>query len=239
MSMLSTAPVRRAMVFAAGEGRRMLPLSAHTPKPLLPLGDSHLIGQNLSRLAAAGIQEVIINTAYLGAQIHSALGDGRAWGLNIVYSVEPYPLETGGALWQALPLLHNEAFLLLNADVFCTYPLQQLTTRGLPAGVLGHLVLVANPEQHRDGDFALDAQGVIRNHSDLPKLTFSGISLLHPQLISAYPNARTVFPLREAFAWALDQGRLHGERFDGPWLDVGTPARLSQAQALWMQLKRQ
>ncbi|HMW48499.1 MAG TPA: sugar phosphate nucleotidyltransferase, partial [Cellvibrionaceae bacterium] len=107
---------RRAMVFAAGEGRRMLPLTATTPKPLLPLGDSHLIGANLKRLAAAGITEVIINTAYLGEQIQAALGDGHGWGLRIVYSPEPFPLETGGALWQALPLLGEEPFVLLNAD---------------------------------------------------------------------------------------------------------------------------
>lgn len=235
----ATAPVRRAMVFAAGEGRRMLPLTATIPKPLLPLGDSHLIGQNLSRLAAAGIEEVIVNTAYLGAHIHTALGNGGNWGLNIIYSDEPYPLETGGALMQALPLLHDEAFLLLNADVFCTYPLRQLYNQGLASGVLGHLVLVPNPEQHQVGDFALDAQGLILNDSSLPKLTFSGISLLHPQLICQYPNARKVFPLREAFAWALAQGRLKGERFDGLWLDVGTPARLAQAQSRWLQLSSQ
>jgi N-acetyl-alpha-D-muramate 1-phosphate uridylyltransferase len=224
------------MIFAAGEGRRMLPLTAQTPKPLLPLGDSHLIGQNLRHLASAGVREVIINTAYLGAQIQAALGDGSSWGLNIVYSPEPYPLETGGALLHALPLLHNEPFLLLNADVLCTYALKQLCHYNVPAGILGHLVLVPNPPQHAQGDFALHESGVISATEHGPKFTFSGISLLHPELISHYPNAREVFPLREVFAWAIAAGRLTGEYYDGVWLDVGTPARLSEAQTLWAEL---
>ncbi|MEY4590255.1 MAG: hypothetical protein RL497_2331 [Pseudomonadota bacterium] len=233
------------MIFAAGEGRRMLPLTLHTPKPLLPLGDplighNHLIGHNLRRLKAAGVQEVVVNTAYLGAQIHTALGDGSAWGLRIIYSNEPFPLETGGALRHALPLLHNQPFLLINADVLCTYPLERLLARGLAGGELGHLVLVPNPEQHPQGDFVLDARGLLSTASTSacvnPSYTFSGISVLHPQLIRQYPRAREVFPLREAFGWAIEQGGLSGEVFDGIWLDVGTPARLADAQALWMQL---
>ena len=228
---------RRAMVFAAGEGRRMLPLTAATPKPLLPLGDSHLIGENLRRLAAAGVQEVIVNTAYRADQIHSALGNGQSWGLHIIYSDEPFPLETGGALFKALPLLGELPFLLLNDDVFCNYPLQQLCNRQLPNDVLGHLVLVTNPAQHAQGDFAIDEQGYISTQENLPRSTFSGISLLHPDLIRQYPNTREQFPLREAFAWAISQGRLQGEFYQGAWIDVGTPERLNQAQTLCMQLK--
>lgn len=223
------------MIFAAGEGRRMLPLTASTPKPLLPLGDSHLIGQNLRRLSAAGIKEVIINTAYLGEQIQTALGDGRAWGLRIIYSPEPYPLETGGALWQALPLLGDEPFVLINADVFCDYPLNNLSQYELPAAVLGHLILVPNPEQHREGDFALGAQGFLGS-TGAPRFTFSGISLLRPSLISRFPAARRVFPLREALVWAMAEQRITGELYSGVWLDVGTPARLEQAQVLWAEL---
>ncbi|HEY6530268.1 MAG TPA: nucleotidyltransferase family protein [Cellvibrionaceae bacterium] len=230
---------QRAMIFAAGEGRRMLPLTAQTPKPLLPLGDSHLIGQNLRHLAAAGVREVIVNTAYLGAQIQAALGDGSGWGLKIIYSPEPYPLETGGALLHALELLHSEPFILLNADVLCAYPLLQLCRHSLPVGALGHLILVPNPPQHEQGDFAFDKKGVITAAASGPKLTFSGISLLHPELISHYPNARQVFPLREAFAWAIAEGRLTAERYDGLWLDVGTPARLGEAQTLWAELSEQ
>jgi N-acetyl-alpha-D-muramate 1-phosphate uridylyltransferase len=241
MSANRPAQPRRAMIFAAGEGRRMLPLTAHTPKPLLPLGDSHLIGQNLRRLAVAGVQEVIVNTAYLGAQIQTALGDGRHWGVHITYSPEPYPLETGGALLQALPLLGDQPFILLNADVLCTYPLAPLSTCGLAEGMLGHLVLVPNPKQHPEGDFALDAQGCIVSEAtassgNLNRFTFSGISLLHPELIRRYPQARAVFPLREVLAWASAQKCLTGEYFEGLWLDVGTEARLAEAQAAWMQL---
>lgn len=228
---------RRAMVFAAGEGRRMLPLTTATPKPLLPLGQSHLIGENLQRLAAAGVQEVIVNTAYLAEQIHSALGDGKSWGLRIIFSDEPFPLETGGAVFKALPLLGDQPFLLLNADVFCNYPLQQLCKHTLPNNVLGQLVLVDNPSQHAQGDFAIDAQGYISTNESLPRFTFSGISLLHPDLIRLYPNRREQFALREAFAWAISQGRLQGEHYNGMWIDVGTPERLSQAQNLYMQLK--
>ncbi|HMW72337.1 MAG TPA: nucleotidyltransferase family protein [Cellvibrionaceae bacterium] len=226
---------RRAMVFAAGEGRRMLPLTATTPKPLLPLGDSHLIGANLKRLAAAGITEVIINTAYLGEQIQAALGDGHGWGLRIVYSPEPFPLETGGALWQALPLLGEEPFVLLNADVLCDYPLAKLCRHELTGGAFGHLILVPNPEQHSQGDFALNTQGLVLP-SGSPRYTFSGISLLHPNLVRQFPNARQVFPLREALSWAMQQGRITGEVYEGHWLDVGTPARLAAAQVLWAEL---
>lgn len=226
---------RRAMVFAAGEGRRMLPLTASTPKPLLPLGTSHLIGQNLQRLKAAGVTEVVVNTAYLGEQIQAALGDGRAWGLRIGYSPEPYPLETGGALVQALPLLGEEPFVLLNADVFCDYPLTNLCRYTLADGTLGHLILVPNPEQHREGDFALGPDGRL-SATGAPRYTFSGISLLHPNLIHLFPAARQVFPLREALCWAMAQGRITGEVYDGLWLDVGTPSRLAQAQALWAEL---
>jgi N-acetyl-alpha-D-muramate 1-phosphate uridylyltransferase len=227
---------RKAMVFAAGEGRRMLPLTAQTPKPLLPLGDSHLIGQNLKQLAAAGVREVIINTAYLGQKIHQALGDGRGFGVDIEYSDEPYPLETGGALHKALPLIGDAPFLLINADVLSDYPLHDLLCHQLPERALGHLVLVPNPEQHSQGDFAIDEQGQISTDAHLHKFTFSGISLLHPNIIRLYPHAREQFPLREAFNWAIAQGRLSGEVHRGRWLDVGTPARLAQAQTLWMQL---
>ncbi len=226
---------RRAMVFAAGEGRRMLPLTATTPKPLLPLGNSHLIGENLKRLVAAGIDEVIINTAYLGEQIQAALGDGAEWGVRIIYSPEAFPLETGGALWQALPLLEEEPFVLINADVFCDYPIINLCRHSLASGALGHLILVPNPEQHSQGDFALGEHGILAT-SGTERFTFSGISLLHPNLIRAFPAARQVFPLREAFIWAMEQGRITGELFYGLWLDVGTPARLAHAQVLWAEL---
>lgn len=226
---------RRAMVFAAGEGRRMLPLTATTPKPLLPLGNSHLIGENLKRLSEAGISEVIINTAYLGEQIQAALGDGEDWGVRICYSPEPFPLETGGALWQALPLLGEEPFVLINADVFCDYPLINLCSHSLASGALGHLILVPNPEQHPEGDFALGANGVLAATGS-ERFTFSGISLLRPDLIRSFPAARQVFPLREALSWAMEQGRITGEVHEGLWLDVGTPARLAAAQVLWAEL---
>jgi N-acetyl-alpha-D-muramate 1-phosphate uridylyltransferase len=221
----------KAMLLAAGEGKRLRPLTAHTPKPLLSLGNTSLIGQQLKRLQQAGVEEVIINIAYLGEQIRSALGDGSGYGLSITYSVEPFPLETGGALLQALPLLGDVPFLLLNADVYSDIPLAPLCQHPLKG--LGHLVLVPNPEHNPGGDFALAPSGeLLPAHKATACYTFAGVSLLHPDLIARYPQKRQVFALREPLQWALQQHQLSGEVHPGQWLDVGTLERLTQAQQL-------
>lgn len=216
----------KAMILAAGEGRRMRPLTLATPKPLLQVRGTSLIEHHIHRLAAAGIRELVVNVAYLGEKIREALGDGARLGVSIQYSVEPEPLETAGALHHALPVLGDEPFLLVNGDVWTDYPFARLAEKPLIGD--GHLVLVPNPPHKTGSDFSLSADGALRMAEGGDGHTFSGISLLSPRLIRHYPRARRQFPLREVFDWAIQRSALTGELFTGTWCDVGTPERLAE-----------
>ncbi len=230
----------KAMILAAGKGERMRPLTDHTPKPLLVAGTKPLIVYHLERLAAAGIDEVVINIAYLGEQLREALGGGEQWGVKIIYSEEPEPLETGGAVLHAATALGDAPFLLINGDIWSDFPLRSLLAREHiwfqpDSAIKGHLVMVPNPPQHRAGDFAIDGQRL--QHSpqsagpathDEQTYTFSGISVLSPELITNYPRCRRVFPLGEVFRYAIDHQWLGAELYSGQWFDIGTPERLAQ-----------
>lgn len=202
----------------------MLPLTSHTPKPLLRVGDRTLIEHQIERLRSAGFTDLVINVAYLAEQIQNALGDGGAMGVNITYSPEPEPLETGGGINRALPLLGSEPFVLVNSDVWSDYPLAQLRDRLMPT-VGAHLILVNNPAHHGEGDFTLSPEGKVGMQGQ-QTFTYSGISLIHPGLIADYPGRRSHFPLVEVFAGAAQRGVLTGELHTGKWVDVGTPERL-------------
>lgn len=211
----------KAMLLAAGRGERMRPLTDATPKPLLPVAGRPLIAWHLSRLAAAGVDEVVINLSWLGEQIAAALGDGAAHGLRIHYSREPWPaLETGGGIRQALPLLGDQPFLLVNGDVYTDV---DFTALRLADGDLAQLVLVPNPPHHPRGDFHLSGGRITA--ADGERLTYSGIGLVHPALLSQAEPGR--FPLLPWLLRALEAGRLGGQRHDGLWIDVGTPERLA------------
>ena len=211
----------KAMVLAAGRGRRMGALTAHTPKPLLEVRGRSLIEHVIARLAAAGIDELVINHAWLGEQILERLGDGHAHGVRIRYSAEPVgALDTGGGIRRALPLLGAEPFVVCNADVWCDYDLSRLT---LAAPDLCHLVLVANPTQHPRGDFHLRDGRVAADGE--PRLTFSGIGVYRPQLFLRRPEGR--FPLAPLLREAMAENAVSGEFHDGCWSDVGTPRRLA------------
>ncbi|WP_347332105.1 N-acetylmuramate alpha-1-phosphate uridylyltransferase MurU [Marinimicrobium locisalis] len=221
------------MILAAGLGKRMRPLTDHTPKPLLKVGGKPLLQYHLEALSEAGIHEVVINTAYRGEQIEQFAGDGQPFGLSIRYSREPEPLETGGAIFQALPLLGEAPFLMINGDVWTDYPLRALSHPPLEAESQGRLLLVPNPDFHPEGDFALTPEhrlsraGGQESHF-APRYTFAGISLLRPELIADYPHRRAVFPLLEALLPAVDKGQLEGRLHEGRWSDIGTPERLKQ-----------
>lgn len=218
----------KAMILAAGRGERMRPLTDTLPKPLLQLGSHRLIEHAIRRLVQAGVRELVINLGYRGAQIREALGNGAGLGVDIVYSDEgDPPLETGGGVFRALPLLGAEPFLLVNADVYSEFDFSALVAAGLSARDLGHLVLVPNPDHRADGDFGLKARRVF-NDGD-PRLTFSGLSLLRPELFCACEDGR--FPLAPLLRQAAACGQLAGERYDGRWSDVGTPQRLADLQA--------
>lgn len=210
----------RAMILAAGRGERLRPLTDSTPKPLLEVKGRPLIEHHLERLANAGFREVIINLAHLGDMIRDTLGNGSNWGLNIHYSPEPPgALDTGGGIQQALPLLGDSPFAVINGDVYSQYPLARL--RAIKCSY-AHLVLVPNPGHNPEGDFALRG-GYIASEGQ-PCHTFSGISVYHPQFFDPAPGGRfSIVPLLRNAA-ALQQ--VTGELYKGEWHDIGTLERL-------------
>ncbi|KFN45729.1 N-acetylmuramate alpha-1-phosphate uridylyltransferase MurU [Arenimonas metalli] len=224
----------KALVFAAGKGERMRPLTDHTPKPLLPVRGKPLIAWHLERLAAAGVRDVVVNIAWLADCFEPALGDGSRWGLRLHYSREgAEPLETGGGMLQAMPLLGDAPFLAVNGDIFCDCDFAALPRE--PHG-LAHLVMVDNPGHNPRGDFALDAEG--RLHADgAARLTFAGIGVYRPALLANWrdvigpaPGADESpprFKLAPLLRAAMARGEVDGRHHRGEWTDVGTPERLA------------
>lgn len=222
-----------AMILAAGRGERMRPLTDHTPKPLLPAGGKPLIVWHIERLVRAGITDLVINHAHLGQQIEDALGDGSQFGAAIRYSPEITALETAGGIVQALPLLSDEVFAVINGDIWSDYDFARLPERACQLGSsddLAHLVLVNNPEHHPSGDFPLhDGRLLPPQYSALStqhsKFTFSGIGLYRSALFSGLTRG-VAAPLAPLLRNAIAEGRVSGEHHTGYWLDVGTPQRL-------------
>ena len=216
----------KAMILAAGKGERMRPLTLHTPKPLLPVAGKPLIQWHIEALRRAGIDQLVINHAWLGEQLEEAFGDGSALDVRISWSAEEQPLETAGGVLRALPLLGSEPFLLVNGDIWCDFDFAGLR---LPPGKLAHLVLVPNPPFKQGGDFLLEG-GAVSNPTDDERgraQTFSGISVLSPILFEGLPGGPR--PLAPLLRTAADQGLVSGEIHAGQWIDVGTPERLQQA----------
>ncbi len=216
----------KAMILAAGRGERMRPLTDRTPKPLLEVAGRPLIEHTIAALLRHGFDDLVINTAWRGEQIEARLGDGCTLGVRLRYSREYEALETGGGILQALPLLGDAPFLVVNGDIASDYPFEQLPQA--PDG-LAHLVLVDNPEHHRDGDFYLD-QGRVRVEGG-PKLTFSGIGVYRPELFADCQAGR--FPLAPLLRQAMDSEQVTGEYYPGFWLDVGTVERLRILDERW------
>ena len=227
MTAQAMARPSHAMILAAGRGERMRPLTDHTPKPLLPVAGKPLIEWHIERLSAAGIRDLVINHAHLGAQIEQALGDGSRWSLRIRYSAEGEgcALETGGGIHHALPLLGDDPFVVVNADVWTDMDFSRL---GLPASCLAHLVMVDNPPQHPRGDFRLDDDRL--SDQGGPRLTYSGIGVYHRDLfVDCRPGA---FPLAPLLRRAMAERRISGEHYRGRWVDVGTPQRLAELERM-------
>ena len=216
-----------AMILAAGRGERMRPLTDHTPKPLLPVAGKPLIEYHIEKLVAAGFHRIIINHAHLGDQIESTLGDGSRWEISILYSPEPPgALETGGGIYNALPLLADEPFLVVNGDVWSDYDLSRACC---PEGMVAHLVMVDNPTHNPKGDFLLDEVGLL-HQGDGSKLTFSGIGVYRRALFDGCePGA---FPLAPLLRSAMSRQAVSGEHYQGRWIDVGTPQRLRDLETL-------
>ena len=219
----------KAMILAAGRGERMRPLTDHTPKPLLVAGGKALIVWHLERLAAAGFREIVINHAHLGEQIERALSDGSQWGLTIAYSPEPPgALETAGGIAQALPLLGDEPFLVVNGDVYCDFDFGRFFGLTVANGA-AHLVMVDNPAHHAGGDFSLDGERIVYAHGG-QTVTYAGIAVFSPAFFRDVPVGQPL-KLRPLLDAAIAAGTLTGERFTGCWVDVGTPQRLAELDA--------
>ena len=221
----------KAMILAAGRGERMRPLTDATPKPLLTAGGQRLIEYHLATLRAAGVQQVIINHAWLGEQIETALGDGSRYGLRIHYSPEPHgALETAGGIRHALPLLGSDPFWLVNGDVYCPPDwAAQLARAPLPDGThtLAHILRATNPPHHPQGDFGLDAAGRATPREDAPRAyTYTGIGCYHPALFADLPDNAPA-PLAPLLFAAIHQNQLAASVYTGDWRDIGTPARLA------------
>jgi len=211
----------KAMLLAAGRGERMRPLTDTLPKPLVPVAGKPLIAWHLAALARAGFREIVVNTSWLAPALHAALGDGSTWGVSIVWSDEgPVPLETGGGIFRAVPLLGPGPFLVVNAD---TWTDVDFATLALEPEALAHLVLVPNPPHHPRGDFGLDGDLVVSRDTD--RFTYSGIGLFRPEFFAGSNAER--FPLLPLLNRAIAARRVRGELHRGAWSDVGTAERLA------------
>jgi MurNAc alpha-1-phosphate uridylyltransferase len=231
-----TAQHLPCLLLAAGRGERMRPLSDHTPKPLLKVKGKSLLSWHLESLQQAGIQNVVINHAWLGQQIEAALGNGHEYGLSIQYSPEANALETAGGIRQALPILNPaDFFLVINGDVFSpNFPIQELIQRATQLRTqeqfMAHLILVPNPPHHPKGDFYLDGSFVLDEENQkmgLPKLTFSGIGIYHRSLFDGLNRGESA-KLAPILRRAMLDHQISGEKYLGSWHDVGSPERLAE-----------
>ena len=211
-----------AMILAAGRGERLRPLTDKVPKALVEVGGESLLERHLRSVKAAGVDTVVINLGWLGDQIVERAGSGSEFGLNVIYSPEgDNILETGGGIHRALPMLGDDPFLVVNADIYTDMP---LPVTPLPADDVGHLVLVPTPEHKPSGDFDL-IDGRIRN-GDMPEFTFGGVAVYRPEFFANCVAGRfSVVPMMRT---AADAGQLSGSVYAGLWRDVGTPDRLKE-----------
>jgi MurNAc alpha-1-phosphate uridylyltransferase len=212
------------MILAAGQGKRMMPLTKNTPKPLIKVQGLTLIEHSINALKSAGITEIVINISYLGEQIKSYLGNGSKFGVNIHYSDESEgALETAGGIIKALPLLGIKPFVAINSDVLCDYDLSNLI---LPTNSLAHLVLIDNPKHNPAGDFSLnDTQLTLANTKTY---TFSGVGIYHPTLFKSYLFEKKL-TLSKVLKAAIAKNQISAEHYTGHWQDIGTPERLELA----------
>ena len=210
----------KAMILAAGRGERMRPLTDTIPKPLLKIGNDTLIEKNIFKLVDAGITDIVINVAYLGDQIKKYLGNGERYNATILYSDEgDRALGPGGGILKALPLLGNEHFVLMSADIVSDFPIATLLKRTHYAA---HLMMVENPNFHPKGDYGIDKHGFLTTQE--PKLTYGSYSIWHP---SVFKNKTVEYAEITPFIHTLIQeSNITGEKFTGPWINIGTPDQL-------------
>lgn len=216
----------KAMILAAGEGKRLQPLTLKTPKPLLKVGPSSLIEDQIHRLSKLGINEFVINISYLGEQIKQSLKNHSHFQ-NISFIEEPFPYGTGGALVNAMDHLGEDPFILCNADIFSEIDLSRLPTSIEAA----HLIGISNPNHNQDGDFSLLGSSVIINERK-NDLTWSGISLVNPKILKEYLNLDFPFDIWNTIMIPLIKERkITAHQDNSLWIDIGTIERLELARA--------
>ncbi|MBL4772280.1 MAG: nucleotidyltransferase family protein [Alcanivoracaceae bacterium] len=214
----------RAMILAAGKGERMRPLTLVKPKPLLEVCGTTLIEHHIINLKKAGFNRIIVNISWLGQQIIQKLGNGSQYGVDIRYSSEgPEPLETGGAMLKALPLLTDKPFLVVNSDVKTDF---DFTTLNHDIESLAHLVLVKNPQHNESGDFSIDTNNYLAFNSNKPKYTYSGIGIYNPQLFNSHEKG--IFSVVPLLKKAMEKQLITGQLHEGKWHDIGTIERLTE-----------
>jgi MurNAc alpha-1-phosphate uridylyltransferase len=214
------------MILAAGYGKRLQPLTNKTPKPLLPVAGKPLLQHHIEHLASIGITDIVINTSWLAEQIEDYFGNGSDYAVNITWSRETKPLETGGGISKALPLLGEKPFLLINGDVWTDFSFSSIANYQLSADQMAWLLLVENPKHNPKGDFGLMGNSV--SYQTQVSFTFSGVSMIRPKLIRDYVKnhaQQQSFPLRDVLRPAIEQQTVAGTIYSGRWCDVGTPER--------------
>lgn len=223
----------KAMILAAGHGKRMRPLTDQMPKPLLEVGNKSLIVWHILNLKVAGITDIVVNQGWQGYKLPEFLGDGSQWGVTISYSDEQEtgPLETAGGIFKALSILGTEPFIVVNGDIWCDFPYQQLK---LAADDLAHLILVPNPAHNPNGDFQIQQRRVLDSGTN--KYTFSGIGCYHPDLFGGLKDNKAA-PLAPLLRRAMSDGKVSGDLFTGDWRDIGTPERLQDLNHELLQAK--
>ncbi len=222
----SNAP-STAMILAAGRGTRLRPLTDKVPKPLIEVQGKPLIERQVDQLAKAGIEHVVINLHHLGHMIEEHLGDGSAYGLRISYSRETELLETGGGVVNALPLIGDSPFWLLNGDIFTDFDFNQLANE-LPERSLMHLLLTPKPSFREHGDFDY-ANGWVTSRGE--PFVYCGISLLDPLVIKELAGAVSgAFSLRDLMFDAVAKQQLSAQIWSGYWIDIGSEEQLQQAR---------
>ncbi len=213
------------MILAAGRGERLMPLTETTPKALVEVNGKPLIVHHILNLKQNGIDEIVINTAYLGKKVEQYVGNGRAFGVNIQYSKEKDGgLETGGGIVNALPLLGESPFITVNADIYCPFNFKSLAPLN---GALAHLILVGNPQHNPNGDYAIE-NTLLSNRQDLNKHTFSGIALYHPEFFKNCKAGK--YSVTRIIRQQAEERAVSAEFSSEIWHDVGTQERLKQAR---------
>ena len=215
--------MKHAIILAAGEGRRMKPLTDTRPKPLIKVAKKSLLERHIEGLAGAGFTEIVVNASYFASQIVDFCDDRQFGDARVTVVVEETPLETAGGIVNALPLLGERPFVVVNGDVYTDFPLARLQALDLQDD-LAHLVMAPNPEHHPAGDFVLKNGRLLAGGQ--PRVTYAGLSVMSPQLFEGMKPGKSA--LRPLLDIAIIEARLSGQLWSGLWSDVGTPARLRE-----------